>query len=52
MEYLQQHLKLLIHELVYAYQNHHYEDFDRIKRQIIEIKSMLNHYESLQIPEN
>ena len=52
MDYNIQHLKLLIDELVYAYQNHHLEDFDRIKKQIKELKSMLNYYESFQTPSN
>jgi hypothetical protein len=46
MSYNIQHLKLLIDELVYAYQNHYLDDFDRIKKQIKELRSMLNYYES------
>jgi hypothetical protein len=46
MEYLKQHLKLLIDELVYAYQSNRLDDFDRIKKQIKELKSILNYYEN------
>ena len=46
MDYNIQHLKLLIDELVYAYQSNHLDDFDRIKKQIKELRSMLNYYES------
>lgn len=46
MEYLKQHLKLLLNEIEYAYKNKEFENFNRLIRQIIELREMLNYYET------
>jgi hypothetical protein len=46
MEYIKQHLKLLIKELAFAYETNNMDDFQRLKRQIKEVKEMLNYYEN------
>lgn len=48
MEYLQQHLKHLLKELAYAYENNLTERIIVIKMQIRELKEMLNHYEMVE----
>jgi hypothetical protein len=48
MEYLQQHLKHLLNELAYAYANNLLDRVIVIKRQIKELKEMLNHYEKVE----
>jgi excinuclease UvrABC nuclease subunit len=45
MEYLKEHLKFLIDEFINAYENERFEDAIRLRRQIANIKDMLNHYE-------
>lgn len=46
MEYLKQHLKFLFNELEYAYNHQEFEKFNRLRRQIKELREMLNYYEN------
>jgi hypothetical protein len=48
MEYLQQHLKHLLNELAYSYENNLTDRIIAIKRQIKQLKEMLNHYEKVE----
>jgi hypothetical protein len=49
MEYLQQHLKYLFNELEYAYKKQDFEKFNRLRRQLIELREMLNYYEGYEL---
>ena len=49
MEYLQQHLKYLFNELEYAYNKQDFEKFNRLRRQLTELREMLNYYEGYEL---
>jgi len=48
MEYLKQHLKHLLNELAYAYENNLTERIIGLKRHIKHLKEMLNQYERVE----
>jgi len=45
--YLQEHLKFLMDKLHEAYMNRQYDDFDQIKKQINQLKSIMNSQEMI-----